>query len=634
MISAGNWLAGEGRLYQRLLQLAGDRLLPMPDVGTATNWPKLVVSAHDRWMPDAVRRLQRQCRAAGAFYLHCRLEGLLGFIGPCVHPTSRGCAACAEYRRRALLGTADGVDCCEGGLAAAAFPLFDALARMMLEWMADPVVGLARVFVMGGDFAGQWHKFLPVPGCVDCSRPTSDSRASAELTFEPRPQPDPTRFRLAEEPPPLSALRDQLVDWRYGVVANTWRVESAPLALSAAEVGVGGIQRETGYGRAGDFDGAEQVALLEALERHAGGPPQRETLVRASYSELADEALDPLRLGLPSIAPHPDAMVPYSPDLTLDWVWAWSTQRRAPTLVPEQVAYYRVPHGRGGKPPRFLYESSNGCALGGCLEEAIVHGILEVAERDAFLMAWYGQLPVGELGIQSLEAHDVEPLIDKAMSIGYEVHVFDITNDLEIPAVWALVVSEDDSRPKSFSAAAAHPDPNRAVAAALYEAIVYTFVNQRPDKLHDPARLRRMLDSPAEVRTLDDHVALYTLPEAYERFAHLFAGAKKRSITEAFPAWRDRWVRNDLGECLRVLLDHFHRLGLDVLVVDQTTDEQQPLGLRTVKVIVPGTLPMTFGHINHRTRGLDRLLEVPAKLGMWPSPRRYEELTIHPHPFP
>jgi ribosomal protein S12 methylthiotransferase accessory factor len=320
--------------------------------------------------------------------------------------------------------------------------------------------------------------------------------------------------------------------------------------------------------------------------------------------------------------------------LTLDWVWAWSTQKRTATLVPEQVAYYRVPAGRDGKPPRFLYESSNGCALGGCLEEAVIHGILEVAERDAFLMAWYGQLSVGELDLQSLAVPDIQPLIDKATSIGYRVHLFDITNDLAIPAIWALVVSEDDSRPKSFSAAAAHPDPNRAVAAALYEAVVYTFVNQAPDKRQEPVRLRRMLDSPTEVRTLDDHVALYTLPEAYERFAHLFTGAKKRSVAEAFPAWSDRWVRDDLGESLRALLDHFHGLGLDVLVVDQTTEEQKPLGLRTVKVIVPGTLPMTFGHVNHRTRDLDRLLEVPAKLGLWPGPRRYEELTIHPHPFP
>ena len=40
-----------------------------------------------------------------------------------------------------------------------------------------------------------------------------------------------------------------------------------------------------------------------------------------------------------------------------------------------------------------VYETSNGCALGGCFEEATAHGLLEVAERDAFLITWYGRMP-------------------------------------------------------------------------------------------------------------------------------------------------------------------------------------------------------------------------------------------------
>jgi len=58
------------------------------------------------------------------------------------------------------------------------------------------------------------------------------------------------------------------------------------------------------------------------------------------------------------------------------------------------------------------------------------------------------------------------------------------------------------------------------------------------------------------------------------------------------------------------------------------------LGLSCVKVIVPGSLPMTFGHVNHRTRGLPRLLDVPHRLGRVERPLRYEDLAIDPHPFP
>ena len=43
--------------------------------------------------------------------------------------------------------------------------------------------------------------------------------------------------------------------------------------------------------------------------------------------------------------------------------------------IPELLAYYSLSCGEGN-----VYETSNGCALGGSLEEAIFHGIMEVVE--------------------------------------------------------------------------------------------------------------------------------------------------------------------------------------------------------------------------------------------------------------
>lgn len=70
-------------------------------------------------------------------------------------------------------------------------------------------------------------------------------------------------------------------------------------------------------------------------------------------------------------------------------------------------------------------------------------------------------------------------------------------------------------------------------------------------------------------------------------------------------------------------------------MVDQTDPATRDrLGLHAAKVIVPGTLPMTFGHVNRRTLGLPRLLEVPARLGRVPTVRQHADLPLHPHPFP
>ena len=65
-----------------------------------------------------------------------------------------------------------------------------------------------------------------------------------------------------------------------------------------------------------------------------------------------------------------------------------------------------------------------------------------------------------------------------------------------------------------------------------------------------------------------------------------------------------------------------------MLAVDQTTPEHRAADLSCAKVLVPGLLPMTFGHA-HRRLGLPRLQTARARSGLPPAPVR----TL-PHPFP
>jgi ribosomal protein S12 methylthiotransferase accessory factor len=74
-------------------------------------------------------------------------------------------------------------------------------------------------------------------------------------------------------------------------------------------------------------------------------------------------------------------------------VWAHSFARGEAVLLPERYAYYGLDRSSHRTEEQildrpFVYEISNGCAIGSCLEEVILHGLLEVAERDAFLMTW------------------------------------------------------------------------------------------------------------------------------------------------------------------------------------------------------------------------------------------------------
>ena len=87
----------------------------------------------------------------------------------------------------------------------------------------------------------------------------------------------------------------------------------------------------------------------------------------------------------------------------------------------------------------FLDETSNGCALGGSLEEAIFYGIMEVVERDSFLLTWYAQLSLPRLDPYSANDKELELMIDRARAAaGYDIYLYNSTMEHGIPSVWAM----------------------------------------------------------------------------------------------------------------------------------------------------------------------------------------------------
>ncbi|MBQ0994700.1 YcaO-like family protein, partial [Micromonospora sp. H61] len=294
---------------------------------------------------------------------------------------------------------------------------------------------------------------------------------------------------------------------------------------------------------------------------------------------------------------------------------------------------YRVHHSEHEATP-FVYEISNGCALGGSLEEAILHGILEVAERDAFLMTWYAQMPVPRIDLRTARRRMV-PLIAEAIraETGYTVMAFDITLEQGIPCVWALAVdpSDDDERPKAVCAAGSHLDPEIAAENALSElgAILVDLMGRYPGQ-RDQAE--HMVRNGLLVTEMNHHSLLYGTRAAAARLD--FLTGSPRSVSFAEMTQPDAFHHADLSDDLRELVRRYLDQGMDVIAVDQTTPEQRSQDLAGAKVIIPGTLPMTFGHHLRRVDGIPRLQEIPYRLGYRAQPLKPSDVNPHPHPFP
>ncbi|QXE33062.1 TOMM precursor leader peptide-binding protein [Streptomyces sp. GMY02] len=485
------------------------------------------------------------------------------------------------------------------------------------------------------------YPLLADPLCQFCGPRGTDGPDEARLglTVRPKPAPDTYRLRSASSyPMPATALANPV----SGVLgAGTWinvtSPTTAPVAGSVFMRGYAGLTDVTWSGQANGFDASRDLAYLEGLERYAGTHRRTgTTLLTASYDDLVSDgwpALDPAECGF--YAPETyrdDPMVsPFDPARPIPWVWGYSLRDERAILVPARLVHYSA----GLASDNFVFECSNGCAIGGCLEEAVLGGLLELIERDAFLVAWYGNTPLTEIDLDSIGDPTVRTMIDRAALQGYDVHAFDNRIDLAVPVVTGLAVRRDGG-PGTFSfGAGASLDPAAALEGALSE--VLTYIPHLPRQVEERrSELDAMAEDFGKVLHLKDHAQLYGLPRMAAHVRSYLEPSAVRPMAEVYRTWeeRDRPRTGDLRDDVTHCRDELVRAGHDVIVVDQTTPEQHRIGLRTVATIVPGLLPIDFGWTRQRAPRMPRLRTAAHRAGLRTTELTEPEIRMVPHPFP
>ncbi|HET9383470.1 MAG TPA: TOMM precursor leader peptide-binding protein [Streptomyces sp.] len=484
------------------------------------------------------------------------------------------------------------------------------------------------------------YALVPDPQCPVCARPEADTPEGAAVTPAPAPKHKPGTFRLrgidaydidvaAFANPVCGALGPSLVQ----DVSST----STSATIGCFSMRSGEYLRETFWGGHADSFGASgRIGVLEGLERYAGMRARaKRTVVTGSLTEFGADAVDPRQAGLYADAFHRDNphVVPFTPDRVIPWVWGWSLRDRAPRLVPEVLTYYHAP----GLENRFVQESSNGCASGGCVEEAVYFGLMEVVERDAFLLAWYGRQPLPEIDPRTSARPGTRHMVDRLAMYGYRARFFDTRIGFRVPVVTAVAERVDGGLGRMCFGAGAGLDPESALDAALCE-IATDAVNLRGRTERDEPRLRAMAEDFSLVTALHDHPLVYGVPEMGAHADFLLRAPRTGPLLAvADLAWPDASgataspdLKDDLERCVAEVTG----AGFDVVVVDQTLPEQRRLGLHTFSVLVPGLLPIDFGWSRQRALGMPRLRTALREAGLREHDLAPADLNPAPHPFP
>ncbi len=627
----------------------------------------LVVALSAFCQPIFDRRVQSWCKEQHLALLRIGVWQHEVVIGPFVSTNQSGCVACAEMRRiRALMTEASNelhfLAWCEDEShlqGRAANPWLTQSTRQVISLLAaqeietflhvgTPMMGFQTVrFLRLRALTNSCHTFLPDPLCEICGQLQDDSAEDAILHFQPHIRNDIHQYRARSVASELSSLEARYIDNRMGlhVIPPTGlHANAAAFATTVTHYFEYPHikQSVTGSGLAYSFHASRTTAILEALERSDGFLPRaRRSVVYGSYEQLQEQAINPETFGLfseqqqsltPKL-PGSHRFTAYSSTMSFHWVWAYSLRRQQPVLVPEQIAYYGAQAVRPAT-ENFLFETSNGCAVGGSIEDATLHGLCEVIERDAFFLTWYARLQVPALDWRSTYDADLLLAIERSRRMtGFEFYAFDCTTDFELPVILMLAVNREDRAPRVILGAAAHLDPDKALASAFFET-ASTIVGQSERFPRDTAKGKRLVKDSTLILSIEDHVLAGAMPEAFSRFAFLLAERPLQTLQERFAAHYARQPSLDLTEELLSLTKKVIHRGYDVVIVDQTSPELRAGNFSCVKVLVPGLIPLTFGHAFRRTRHLHRLYCLPKELGYTDHDLTSAELNTDPHAFP
>lgn len=382
---------------------------------------------------------------------------------------------------------------------------------------------------------------------------------------------------------------------------------TSAVILNLAESATGTVLKETGFGAGLTALEAMTKAVAEALELYAARQCSQTDLRYCSLSDLDQDFLDPRQLSLYQLSQYRKPRFPYSrftSRMQITWTrgsWLDSGQR---VWLPAHLTYFRV--DLSGE-PEFSQVTTSGLAAGTTIENASLHAILELAERDAFITTWLCQLPSRRLLPDASLDHASARIISRFERQGMEVRFYLLENEINIPVVLCVVLGDGRQWPGATIGLGAGANCVTATGKALLE-----------QALIGPAMRREMLAGkrvipkrPQNIKTPLDHALYYTPKERARAFD--FLDSKKMPAVSLSDLELSHTI--SLAGCL----DRLRAAGVRVAIKDLTPSKFSTR-FRVVRALATKLQPIHFG--------FDL-----ARLGN-PRLSRMMKKGINPHPHP
>lgn len=369
--------------------------------------------------------------------------------------------------------------------------------------------------------------------------------------------------------------------------------------------------------------------LGESVERFSSFNVDKYKLRTASISELKSVILNPITVSGFSEQQLNEKFKEHriTNKSVFSWTQGYSLTRRRKTWIPAQLVYggyKRLPQ----EPIIRSYVTTGAAAFYGSKEQAVINGILEILERDAFMISWLNKLTLPRINLGEINYQPIEHLYEKIRRYNLEVLVLDMTTNIPIPSMLCIIFDPTGHGSISVSAKTDFVRET-AVLEAMEGAIkLRKFIRKIYENEHDKNNLNSF-KAPSMPKDLQERALFWMHDKSWEDLEFYREGEvvllsdNKEYVSP---------LASSVSEQLKYLVSLLKNSGLEVLFTDITADILEKSQWRAVAVTIPQAAHLWLDE-RFPSYGCRRIFEVPVLKKIRQNPIIEKNINTTPHPF-
>jgi len=345
-------------------------------------------------------------------------------------------------------------------------------------------------------------------------------------------------------------------------------------------------------------------ALAEAIERYSNFAFFKDTVdYIGSYSDLKKMALNPKEFVF--FSDKQLQTKAYKRFLINDkslfrWTKIKSLDNKKDYFIPSQLIYLSYKHVKGEP---IIYPSiSTGVAGHFTIEHALLNGIYEILERDAFMIYFLNKLRPKQYDLTSSENKKIKSFLDISKRYNLQIVSLSIKTDVDIPVVATIVIDRSGLAKAVSIGLKSHLDIEKAIIGSINEAF-HTRTWIREAYIQNPKGISKSeLINDSSIR---NRGIFWYFPKSISKINFMI---KNLEVIK---------VKNENEK---------------LTVPDQISKLKKALDKKGYKIFYKNITPAYFKEIPYERyplQGGKRLKKVPVGLGY----KNNTKLNMYPHPF-